>query len=118
MPIIKLNLIDLEHQKIKKVHEASLQLGDDALRYHVYFEASQPTNDEDTKMPWHDVPHYLDVTIKRHLVSGLELGLTVSGKWYVIICALGVENPIKVYFRTHGAAETFKNQIKDWMLIY
>ncbi len=117
MPIIKLNLIDLECQKIKKIHEASLQIGDDALRYFVHYEASEPTNEQDLQMPWRDVVTYLDITIKRHLVSGVQLGLSVNGKWYVMICALGIENPIKIYFRTNGAAESFKNQVKDWMLI-
>lgn len=114
--LILVTPIPLKYQKPTEIKECFIELFDNYLHFKLEFFADEPIIDEDVESGWESVLNSFEWTVIKKNIAGLEKSQTKDKKWKVLIIISGFSNDLKVYFKSHTAAQELFDKLDDWLL--
>lgn len=113
---IEIKLPALSRQRPLNITQSFIELNNDNLRYCVEFVAEEWINNEDESLGTKEESNFLDFTVFKRNISGVELSLSSNpNRYLVLLPIIGCTADIKIFFKKREEAQALTDTIKEWL---
>lgn len=114
--VIEIKPMHLRNQKMSEDGELRLEFFDSYFKYIGNFYADEPTDREDHSLGWDMVYNYFEVVADKKCVSGFEKSWShLNEHWSVYIFINGMNDDIKLFFKTQKEADAVMEKLINYL---